>query len=188
MCGGRRTFSTPTSMHSCFDSRSSWRPFGHPSLRWCGRERARGGGRDQPSVDTAGSDRPRPREVRDTDPHREDLRDEPGRHPTAGCATLDALGRQQVTVYEPWVRETLTFEGLWLADLLQVAQAAAAARSLHLSALDGYQIDLAMADIGTGTFFVATHTGDGGPISVAAGGPVRVLIVDGTSSKATDAQ
>ena len=102
--------------------------------------------------------------------------------------TLDALGRQQVTVYEPWVRETLVFQGLWLTDLLHVAQADNAARSLHLSALDGYQIDLAMADIDTGTFFVDTHTGDGGPIPVAAGGPVRILIVDGASSEATDAR
>lgn len=100
--------------------------------------------------------------------------------------TLDALGRRQVTVYEPWVRKTLVFQGVWLADLLKVAQVDGGARNLHLTALDGFQVDISMADVETGEFFVATRTGGGGPISIADGGPTRVLVVSDTPSNATD--
>lgn len=102
--------------------------------------------------------------------------------------TLDALGRQQVTVYEPWVRRTLGFQGVWLDDLLHVAEADRGARSLHLSALDGYQIDVSMADVDTGQFFIATRTGDGGPIPIAEGGPLRIVVLDGVPSEDTDSR
>lgn len=101
-------------------------------------------------------------------------------------ATLSALGRRRVTVYEPWVRKTLGFQGVWLADLLNVAQVDADAKSLHLTALDGFQVDIALADVTAGEFFVATQTGDGEPITVADGGPTRILAVDGGSSNSTD--
>ena len=101
-------------------------------------------------------------------------------------ATLDALGRQQVTVYEPFIRKTLGFQGVWLTDLLKVAQVTGGATNLHLTALDGYQVDISMADAASGEFFVATRTGVGGPIPIADGGPLRVLIVDDAPSNATD--
>lgn len=100
--------------------------------------------------------------------------------------TFDALGRQRVTVYEPWVRKTMDFQGMWLADLLKVAQVTTEAKKLQLTALDGFQVDIPLADVPAGDFFVATRTGAGGPLPVSEGGPARILVVDGAHSNTTD--
>ncbi|HWM57606.1 MAG TPA: hypothetical protein VNO83_07220 [Pseudonocardia sp.] len=39
-------------------------------------------------------------------------------------------------VFDPWTKQDLEVQGVWLADVLQVARADEEARSLHLAALD----------------------------------------------------
>jgi hypothetical protein len=94
-------------------------------------------------------------------------------------ATLDQLGRVRVTLYEPWVKQTLDFQGVWLADLLAVAQAQPAAHTVHITALDDYQVDLTTADVQAGGILLATRDGDGNPIRVEDGGPTRIVFAGG---------
>ena len=96
--------------------------------------------------------------------------------------TLDQLGLAKVSLFEPWTKKTMQFQGVWLADLLKVAQIDASARTLQLSALDDYQVELTMAEVNAGGILLATGTGDGSPIPVEDGGPTRIVFVDGTAS------
>jgi hypothetical protein len=99
--------------------------------------------------------------------------------------TLDRLGLVGVTVYEPWVKRDLEFQGVWLADLLKVAQPEPSAQSIHLTALDDYQIDLTLADVMAGGILLATRTGDGSSIPIEDGGPTRIVFVEGIPSGAS---
>lgn len=98
------------------------------------------------------------------------------------AAGLDRIGLQTVEVYEPWVKQNLTFQGIWLADLMKVARPDQTARMLRVTALDDYQIDLTTADVRAGGIFVATKRGDGTPIPVEDGGPTRIVFVGGVAS------
>jgi hypothetical protein len=100
-------------------------------------------------------------------------------------ATLDRLGRVRVTVYEPWVRQTLGFQGVWLADLLALARPDPTARTVHVTALDDYQVDLSVADVRAGGILLATRDGAGNPIRVEDGGPTRIVFVGGVPSGAS---
>jgi hypothetical protein len=91
------------------------------------------------------------------------------------AATIDQLGLRKVTLFEPWVKKTLSFQGVWLADLLAVAGAGSGATVVHLTALDDYQVDLRMSDVAAGGILLATRTGDGTAIPVADGGPTRIV-------------
>jgi hypothetical protein len=95
---------------------------------------------------------------------------------------LDALGRIRIDLYEPWVRQRMGFEGVWLADVLDAAGVDDEAHSVHITALDNYQVDLALADVRRGGILLATRTGDGGPIPVADGGPIRIVFADGVEA------
>jgi hypothetical protein len=91
------------------------------------------------------------------------------------AAGLDRLGVLKVGAYEPWVKKNLEFQGVWLADVLTMARAAPGARTLHVTALDDYQIDLTTAAVRAGDIFLATKRGDGTPIPVEEGGPTRIV-------------
>lgn len=97
-------------------------------------------------------------------------------------ATLDQLGISKVSTYEPWNKKTMAFQGVWLADLLKVAGTDGAAKGVHATALDDYQIDLTMAEIQAGGIFLATKQGDGNPIPIEDGGPTRIVFVGGVPS------
>lgn len=99
--------------------------------------------------------------------------------------TLDALGLLRLTVHEPWVKQTLNFEGVWLSDLLRVARPDPTAQTLHITALDDYQVDLPLADVMAGGVLLATRDGDGNPIPVEDGGPTRIVFAGGVPSGAS---
>jgi hypothetical protein len=102
-------------------------------------------------------------------------------------ATIDAVGLRQVSLYEPWVKKTTSFQGVWLADLLKVAGVTSSATVVHLTALDDYKVDLRMADVAAGGIFLATKTGDGRPIPISDGGPTRIVFVgDVPSGRSAD--
>ena len=96
--------------------------------------------------------------------------------------TLHQLGLTRVSLYEPWTKKTLDFQGVWLADLLKVAGVPADARAVHMTALDDYQINLTMAEIKAGGIMLATKTGAGQPIAVKDGGPTRIVFANGVPS------
>lgn len=100
-------------------------------------------------------------------------------------AGLDRLGLLRVGVFEPWVKQNLEFQGVWLTDVLKAAHVDASARSLHFTALDDYQIDLTMDDVLAGGVFLATKHGDGSAIAIEDGGPTRIVFVGGVASGAS---
>jgi hypothetical protein len=96
-------------------------------------------------------------------------------------ATLDRLGLFQVTVYEPWQKKDISYRGVWLADLLKVAQVGPNP-AISMSALDDYKVQLTAKEIQTGGIMLATQMGDGKEIPIEAGGPTRIIFIDGTAS------
>ena len=97
---------------------------------------------------------------------------------------LDSLGRVRIELYEPWVKQRMSFQGVWLADVLGATGIDDAAASLHLTALDNYQVDIPITDVRAGGVLLATRTGDGGAIPIAEGGPIRIVFADGVASGA----
>jgi hypothetical protein len=97
---------------------------------------------------------------------------------------LDALGRIRIELYEPWVKQRMSFQGVWLADVLDAAGIDRDANGLHLTALDNYQVDLSIAEVREGGVLLATRNGDGGAIPIADGGPIRIVFADGVESGA----
>lgn len=91
--------------------------------------------------------------------------------------TLDGLGRIQATVFDPWIKQDVRVQGVWLADLLAFAETDAAASGVHMTALDDYEIDLTMADVRSGGILLATRNGDGSTIPINDGGPTRIVFV-----------
>lgn len=96
---------------------------------------------------------------------------------------LDRLSQVQLTTYEPWVKQTLTFRGVWLADLLAVAGAGRAA-SVRITALDDYAVTLSRADLAAGGILLATGDGTGAALPVDDGGPTRIVFRAGIASGA----
>lgn len=101
------------------------------------------------------------------------------------AAILDELGVVKAKVYDPWVKQELEFQGVWMNDLIEAAKPTSGAQSIHITALDNYQIDLSLADVRAGGILVATKKGDGSPIPIEEGGPVRVVFVGGVPSGAS---
>jgi hypothetical protein len=98
------------------------------------------------------------------------------------AAALDRLGVLKVGVYEPWVKQNLVFQGVWLADVLAAARADQGARGLHVTALDDYQIDLTTAEVAARGVFLATKRGDGTAIPIEEGGPTRIVYTGTTAA------
>jgi hypothetical protein len=94
--------------------------------------------------------------------------------------TLERLGLVKATVFEPYEKKHLTFSGVKLDDVLKIAGVPATA-SVHLTALDDYQVDLSAAEVDAGGLMLATRQ-DGEEIAVATGGPIRLVFLDGTAS------
>jgi hypothetical protein len=102
-----------------------------------------------------------------------------------GVDTLDQLGVLKVNTYEPWAKKRMSFQGMWLADMLKVAGIDQSARTVHFTALDDYQVDLTMTEIAKGGIFLATKSADGSPIPIDQGGPTRIVFMDGVTAGAS---
>ena len=96
---------------------------------------------------------------------------------------LDRLGLLAMDVNDPWAKKRIGVQGFWLRDLVDLARPAAGATSLHLTALDDYQVDITLADIRSQSIFLATRTGDGAALPVDEGGPTRVVFGDDLASR-----
>jgi len=88
-----------------------------------------------------------------------------------------------MSVDDPWAKQRVTLQGFWLRDLVSLARPDAAATSLHLSALDDYQVDLSLADVRSQSIFLATRTADGTALPVEEGGPTRVVFSDDLAAR-----
>jgi hypothetical protein len=102
--------------------------------------------------------------------------------------TLDRLDQVRVRVYDPWVKQTVEFRAVSLQDLLALAGASATATTLHITALDDYQVDLALTDVRAGGVFLATRSADGSGLAIEKGGPIRIVFADGVAAGANPDQ
>jgi hypothetical protein len=88
-------------------------------------------------------------------------------------ATLDRAATDKITILEPFVKRKMTFSVIPMGELLQRAGVDPSARQLYMHALDDYHVDLPIAGL-QDAGFLATRL-DGKKISIAKGGPVRLL-------------
>ena len=93
-------------------------------------------------------------------------------------AELDRLGLLAMAVNDPWAKQRVQLQGVWLRDLVAVARPDAAATTLHLTALDDYQVDLKLDDVRASGVFLATRNVSGADLPVEDGGPTRVVFTD----------
>jgi hypothetical protein len=91
---------------------------------------------------------------------------------------LDRLGLLEMNVSDPWAKQRLALQGVWLRDLVALAKPADGATSLHLTALDDYQVDLTLDDVRANPILLATRTADGAALPIEDGGPTRVVFAD----------
>lgn len=92
--------------------------------------------------------------------------------------TLARLAQVELTTYEPWVKEDLSFRGVWLTDVLALAGAAPTA-GVRVTALDDYTVDFSAADLRGGGILLATSDGAGADIPIENGGPTRIVFQRG---------
>jgi DMSO/TMAO reductase YedYZ molybdopterin-dependent catalytic subunit len=77
----------------------------------------------------------------------------------------------------------MALQGIRLRDLVALAAPDAGATTLHITALDDYQIDLNLADVRADDIFLATRNGQGLALPVEDGGPTRVVFADALSPR-----
>ena len=96
-------------------------------------------------------------------------------------ATLEKLGLVKYTVHDPWLKQTITYSGVLMSDQLEYAGTFHAARSVHMVALDDYQVDIPIADINKWPILLATRA-NGEYLSVDNYGPTRIIHPYGSHS------
>lgn len=89
-------------------------------------------------------------------------------------ATLERLGLVEYTVDDPWENVTVTYRGVLMSDLLKFAEASTSVASVHLVALDGYAVDIPVADIQKWPILLALQA-NGEYMNIEQGGPTRIV-------------
>jgi hypothetical protein len=87
---------------------------------------------------------------------------------------IEALGLVRYTVRDPWLEQELEFTGVLLTDLLAAAGANPDATTLHITALDDYEVEISIADVRRWPVMLATQTA-GAPMSIEDKGPTRIV-------------
>lgn len=98
-------------------------------------------------------------------------------------AGLARMGLLEMSVDDPWVKRRLALRGVWLRDLVELAGPDAGATTLHIRALDDYQVDLDLTDVRTDAILLATRNAEGVALPVEDGGPSRVVFADGLAER-----
>ena len=88
--------------------------------------------------------------------------------------TLERLGLVRYEVHDPWLDAEVTYTGVLMSDLLDVARPSASATVIRVVALDDYEVDVEVADVWKWPILLATQA-DGEYMSVANGGPTRIV-------------
>lgn len=101
-------------------------------------------------------------------------------------ATLERFAMVRATAYERWFKRDVTFEGPWIADVLD-AVAPSGRGPVLLRALDDFEVTVDRADLKVGDALLAINADDA-PIPVAAGGPVRLVFLDQEAPIGADGQ
>lgn len=88
------------------------------------------------------------------------------------AAMLKALPVSHIRTRSPWKSEVMTFSGPSLKNLLQAV--GAQGKSLHLSALDNYEVDLPMGDVARFDPVLSMQV-DGKSLTVRTLGPLLLM-------------
>lgn len=88
--------------------------------------------------------------------------------------TIEQFGLVRYRERDPWLETDIDFTGVLVADLLDRIGAPPTATTLHIVALDDYQVDLAIADVRRWPVLLATQS-DGKPMSIVDKGPTRIV-------------
>lgn len=89
-------------------------------------------------------------------------------------AAIEALGLVRYAVRDPWLERNLEFTGVLVTDLLAAAGANPDATTLLITALDDYQVSIAIADVRRWPVMLATRT-NGEPMAIEDKGPTRIV-------------
>lgn len=96
--------------------------------------------------------------------------------------TLEKLGLVRYSVDDPWLKRRISYTGVLLSDLVRLVRPARSATTIHLVALDDYEVDIAVTDAERWPVMLATRL-DGEHMEIANGGPARIVfpygLVDG---------
>ncbi len=96
-------------------------------------------------------------------------------------STLEKLGLVKYEVHDPWLKQTFTYSGVLMSDILKYAGTFHTAQSVHIVALDDYQVDIPIADIEMWPILLATRA-DGELMNVENYGPLRIIYPYGSHS------
>ena len=88
--------------------------------------------------------------------------------------TLEKLGLVSYEVNDPWLLENITYSGVLLSDLLEVANASDTATEVFATALDGYAIPIPLSEIEAWPIIIATHS-NGAYMTIENSGPTRII-------------
>ncbi len=95
-------------------------------------------------------------------------------------ASLEKMRRVRVEAAEPFLKRRVTFEGVLLADLLEVAGVPDSASTVSLTALDDYKVDFKVSDVRSSQMLLATKA-DGKHMPVDRSGPIRIVFPDSST-------
>jgi len=103
-----------------------------------------------------------------------------GRKLELDLASLEKMRQVQVEAAEPFLKRRVTFEGVLLSDLLQVAGVPDSASTVSLTALDDYKVDFKLSDVRSSQMLLATKA-DGKHMPVDRSGPIRIVFPDSST-------
>ena len=108
-----------------------------------------------------------------------------GAHTTkVDFATLDKAAREELAIYEPFLKRDVRFTVIPMSALLPRLGVPASATKVYMHALDDYHVNLPLDAVGK-EGFLATRM-NGKPIAVADGGPARLVLKGGKLASNTD--
>ena len=88
--------------------------------------------------------------------------------------TLEKLGLVEYTVNDAWLKQSISYSGVLMSDLLKFAGTFHTATTVHLVALDDYEVDIPIADIQKWPILLATKA-DNEYMTVENYGPTRII-------------
>lgn len=101
--------------------------------------------------------------------------------------TLESVGLVKYEVSDPWLQETVSYTGVLLSDLLEVAGAADSASEVNALALDGYAAPIPFSELEKWPVLLATQAA-GSYMSLANNGPTRIIFPYDLIDDITDAR
>ena len=96
-------------------------------------------------------------------------------------ATLERLGLVEYSVQDPWLKDTFIYTGVLMSDLLKYAGTFHTAQSVHIVALDDYQVDIPIAEFNKWPILLATRA-NGEYLTVDNYGPTKIIYPYGSHS------